>query len=77
MYVSKIDAIYMRENKVLELRKQYEEKFGVRFISFNYADFPGTKDKCAAQMYKEAIERALKEGKPYHIVSHRYDEFDH
>ena len=34
-------------------------------------------DKCAAQVYKEILEKALQDNKPYHIVSHRYDDFDH
>lgn len=55
----------------------YEEKFQERFIAFNYADFPGTEEKCAAQVYKETLEQALRDGKPYHIVSHRYDIIDH
>ena len=53
------------------------KKFGEDFISFNYADFQGTKDKCAGQQYKETLEKALQDDKPYHIVSHRYDDFDH
>jgi hypothetical protein len=61
------------------LHKQYEEKFGERFIAFNYADFQGVRGVAgsAAQQYKEALEKALKKDKPTRIESHRYDTIDH
>ena len=77
MYIAKIDSAVIGTDEVDSLLDQYEAKFGERFIAFNYADFPGTKDKCAGQIYKETLERALEDGKPYNIVSHRYDDFDH
>lgn len=75
MYVTRVDAEWVQS--CWELWEQYERKFGERFIEFNYADFPGTKEKCAGQVYKETLEKALQDDKPYHIVSHRYDVFDH
>ncbi len=77
MYVSRKDAEVIATEEVRLLRAQYEQKFGERFIAFNYPDFPGTKEKCAGQVYKETLEKALLDDKPYHIVSHRYDVFDH
>ena len=61
------------------LHKQYEEKFGERFIAFNYADFQGVRGVAgsAAQQYKEALEKALKKDKPTRIESHRGDTIDH
>ena len=61
------------------LHKQYEEKFGERFIAFNYADFQGVRGVAgsAAQQYKEALEKALKKDNPTRIESHRYDTIDH
>lgn len=77
MYVARCDMEYMREHKVLALRKKYKDKFGEPFISFNYIDFPRQGEKCSAQVYKETLEKALEGDKPYHIVSHRFDFIDH
>ena len=75
MYVTKDDMDYIK--KSAHLLDAYEKKFGERFIAFNYADFLATKEKCAGQIYKETLEKALLDDKPYHIASHRYDVFDH
>ncbi len=77
MYVAKVDSAIIRSREVQDMLDQYEEKFQERFIAFNYADFHATEEKCAAQVYKETLEQALRDGKPYHIVSHRYDIIDH
>ena len=77
MYVSRIDDAVIGTKEVYEMRKAYYRKFGEFFPYFNYADFQATEEKCAGQVYKETLERALQSDKPYHIVSHRYDEFDH
>lgn len=77
MYVARIDMDILRSDEVMDMRREYEEKFGERFIYFNYADFHATEEKCAAQVYKETLEKALRDNKPYHIVSRRYDVFDH
>lgn len=77
MYVARVDAKILCSKEVMNMRAEYREKFGEFFIAFNYGDFPGTKEKCAGQVYKETLEKALRDGKPYHIVSHRYDDFDH
>ncbi len=61
-----------------DLHKQYEEKFGERFIAFNYVDFPGTREEgSSAQQYKEALIEALKKDEPTWIESHRYEFSDH
>ncbi len=75
MYVARCDMEIL--HSLDELHRQYEEKFGERFISFNYADFKWAGDKCPGQVYKETLEQALLSDKPYHIVSHRYDTIDH
>lgn len=77
MYVARKDAEIVNSPEVWRLKEMYETKFGERFIAFNYADFPGTKEKCAGQTYKETLEKAVKASRPYHIVSHRYSVFDH
>ena len=69
MYVARCDIEILHEDVMYEMQDEYERRFGERFIPFNYADFDGTKDKCAAQIYKETLEKALRENKPYHIVS--------
>lgn len=76
MYVARCDIKIVNTTEVRKMLEEYK-KFGESFISFNYADFQGTKDKCAGQQYKETLEKALQDDKPYHIVSHRYDDFDH
>ena len=59
------------------MEDRYAEKFSEFFPCFNYVDFPGTKDKRPAQMYKEALEKALESDTPFRMVSHRYDWTDH
>ena len=77
MYVIRVDMEILGSEEVQRMLDEYEEKFGERFIAFNYADFHGTKEKRAAQIYKETLEQALKDNKPYHIESQRYVDFDH
>lgn len=77
MYIARVDAYVLKSKEVKNLLDQYEGKFGERFIAFNYGDFHRVGDKCAAQVYKETLEKALKDNKPYHIISLRYSEFDH
>lgn len=77
MYVAPRDMEILRTEEVRELKEKYQEKHKEQFICFNYADFKGTEDKCAAQIYLETLREAVKADKPYHIISHRYDEFDH
>lgn len=77
MYVTRADMTILKSPEIDDLLDKYEEKFGERFMHFNYADFPGTETQLSAEMYKETLEKALLDDKPYHIVSHRYDDFDH
>ena len=63
--------------EVSELKEEYRDRFGEAFICFNYGDFQGTEEKCAAQVYLETLRAAVAADKPYHIISHRYDDFDH
>ena len=35
------------------------------------------REKFGAQVYLETLQKAVAADKPYHIVSRRYDEFDH
>ena len=50
MYVAAVDSEVLRSDEMLELKKAYREKFGKRFMPFNYADFDRIGDKCAAQV---------------------------
>ncbi len=77
MYVARIDMRVLKTDEVHSMLNQYEEKFGERFIAFNYADFPGSDTQCAGEMYRDILKKALEDDKPYHIVSHRYDHIDH
>ncbi|MCI8594217.1 MAG: hypothetical protein HFF09_03050 [Oscillospiraceae bacterium] len=77
MYVARCDIKIVNTTEVRKMLEEYKKKFGESFISFNYGDFQRQGDKCAGQVYKETLEKALQDDKPYHIVSHRYDVFDH
>ena len=69
MYVARIDADILRTDEMWELQEEYKRKFGEYMIPFNYADFDRIGEKCAAQVYKEELEKCLREGKPTSIVS--------
>lgn len=69
MYVARVDSEIICTDEMDELKEEYERRFGKRFIPFNYADFDRIGDKCAAQVYKEEVEKCLREGKPTSIVS--------
>lgn len=77
MYVARVDVQILKSDEVHKMEEEYKERFGEYFVQFNYADFQGTKEKPAAQIYKETLEKALREGKPYRVRSKRYDFFDH
>ena len=77
MYIAPRDREILRSDEIFRLYHAYREKFGEAFICFHYADFHGTEEKCAAQVYLETLREAVKADQPYHIVSNRYDEFDH
>ena len=69
MYVARIDADILRADEMWELQEEYKKQFGEYMINFNYSDFDRIGDKCAAQVYKEEVEKCLREGKPSSIVS--------
>ena len=77
MYVIWEDMEILHE--IQGMLDQYEEKFGERFIAFNYADFQGVRGIAgsAGQQYKQTLEEALKKDEPTRIESHRYDTIDH
>lgn len=77
MYVIREDMKILCSKEVQDMLDEYEARFNERFIAFNYADFKDKDGKIAAEVYKEKIAQALKDNKPYHIVSHRYDVLDH
>ena len=69
MYVAKVDSAILRSDEMWELKKQYRETFGERFMPFNYCDFQRDGDRCAAQVYMDIIKQCLHDGKPCTIVS--------
>lgn len=77
MYVARCDSIIIRSDEVQNMLDQYEERFGERFVAFNYGDFHREGDRCAAQVYRDTLAKALQDSKPYHVESKRYLEFDH
>lgn len=76
MYIARRDSEILRSKEVYEMEMEYKKRFGKYFIQFNYSDFRGTENIPAAQVYKETLQNALEENKPYDIISHGYDEFD-
>lgn len=77
MYVARIDMEILTKPEMRKMKAEYEKRFGERFIEFNYADFDRQGEKPAAQIYKETLEKALRDNKPYHIESKRHSFFDH
>ena len=77
MYIIPEDFEILRTKEIRALQEQYKEKFGSYFLYFNYADFPGSKTQLAAEMYRDALRKAVADDKPHQIVSHRYDHSDH
>lgn len=77
MFVIEEDAEILCSDEVMDMRKEYEKRFGKRFLCFNYVDFPGKETMRPAEMYREILRKALQENKPCDMVSHRYDTMDH
>jgi len=77
MYIAPIDSKALFCQERWDLMDAYDAKFGEQFIQFNYADFQRQGDKCAGEVYMEALRKAVQADKPTHIVSHRYDFIDH
>ena len=77
MVIARRDSDILRSKEIFQLYNAYQEKFSEQFVCFNYSDFHGTETIPAAQIYLETLREAVKAEKPYRIVSHRYDEFDH
>lgn len=77
MYVMREDMKILHE--IQDMLDQYEERFGERFIAFNYVDFQGIRGVAgsAGKQYKEALEEALRKDEPTRVESHRYDTIDH
>ncbi len=77
MYIAPVDSPFILSKERRELSTAYTAKFGEKFIHFNYADFQRQGDKCAGEVYMEALRKAVQADKPTRIVSHRYDIIDH
>ena len=77
MYIIPEDFEILRTKEIRALQEQYKEKFGSYFLYFNYADFPGSNTQRPAEMYRDALRKAVADDKPHQIVSHRYDHSDH
>ena len=77
MYVIRADAEIICSDEVRNLMIQYHERFGERFIRFNYIDFPGNEHQRPAEMYREALRQAVERDEPTHIESHRFDAINH
>lgn len=63
------DSEILRSKEVRKMRTEYTRRFGEFFPVFNYIDFHRDGEKCAAQVYKERLAKALEDNEPYHLVS--------
>lgn len=59
-----VDLEILNSEELRILQQQYLDKFQEPFIDFSYDDFQAQGGKCAAQVYKEALEKALQDNKP-------------
>lgn len=77
MYVALVDAKFLNSKELNDVFKEYIELFGKDTLPmFNYADFQRQGDKCSAEIYKEALEKCIAEGKPYDIPSRWVDPYE-
>ena len=72
MYVARVDVDVLKSEEMHKLWDQYEAKFGKHFVPFNYENFHRVGDKCAAEMYKEALIEALN-AEPASACADEYD----
>ena len=77
MYIIPEDFEILRTKEIRALQEQYKDHFGPFVLSFHDADFPGSKTQRPAEMYRDALRKAVADDKPHQIVSHRYDHSDH
>ena len=78
MYVARRDMEYLRAD-VKERRallQQYKDMFGKDFVDFNYETFPDVEGKLTAELYMEALRKAVETGEPY-LKEPTYEEFGH
>lgn len=67
----------MRTEEVRKLKEEYRLKHGEMFVPFNYADFCGSENKLAAEVYIDTLRSAIERDTPYRVESKRYSTFDH
>ena len=72
MYIARVDMDVLRSKEVQDLLDQYEEKFGKRFTAFAYGPFHRQGEKCAAEVWKEALIKALN-AEPASACADEYD----
>ena len=75
MYVAPVDIPWLNEDTA-KLVRQYRAKFGVAAPMFNYADFQRDGEKCAGQVFREWLEKALEGDEPPEFVSKYQDFYD-
>ena len=65
MYIIKEDLDILCSNEIRCKKKEYHNRFDEIFPPFNYDDFCGTEAVRSIDVYLNALETALKTGKPY------------
>lgn len=65
MFISPVDHKIHDQDECWEMKQEYKRRFGKNFVPFTYADFQGTKDVPAAQIWKDKLAECLRENKPY------------
>lgn len=76
MYVARCDMDILRTEEMYQMKLEYQKRFGEIFIPFNYGNFHRMGEKCAAQVYKETLQKALEDNKPCTIAYLGDSEFD-
>ena len=67
MYSTRMDMEISRSKEARKLREEYEEKLGVRPPVFNNEAFPATDELWSAEVFMQALRKAIDENKPIKV----------
>jgi len=59
MYIAPCDRDILWSDEMRQLKETYSKKFGKSFIPFDYERFKREGSMCAAEVYMEALKKAL------------------
>ena len=67
MPTTRIDMEISRSKEAYQLREEYEKKFGEKPPVFNNDDFRATRELHAAEVFLQALRKAIDENKPIKV----------